>query len=65
MVNLLKSLAGKLDSKISVLKANLILDKFQPSLIHVVGDIKLDAQEKLFVLTTFSEIIGLCRVSVM
>ena len=32
---------------------------------HVVRDVKLDAQEKLFVLTTFSRFIGLCRVSVM
>ena len=27
---------------------------------HAVGDVKLDAQEKLFVLTTFSGFIGLC-----
>ena len=32
---------------------------------HVVGDMKLDAQEKLSVLTTFSGFIGLCRVSIM
>ena len=32
---------------------------------HVVRDIKLDAQEKLFVLATFSRFVGLCRVSVM
>ena len=32
---------------------------------HVVRDLKLDAQEKLFVLTTFSTFIGLCTVSVM
>ena len=32
---------------------------------HVVRDVKLDAQEKLFVLTTFSRFIGLCRVSLM
>ena len=32
---------------------------------HVVKDVKLDAQEKVFVLTTFSRFIGLCRVSVM
>ena len=32
---------------------------------HVVRDIKLYAQEKLFVLMTFSRFIGLCRVSVM
>ena len=32
---------------------------------HVVRDVKFDAQEKLFVLTTFSRFIGLCRVSVM
>ena len=30
MVNLLKSLAGKLDSKILVLKANLILTQLKP-----------------------------------
>ena len=36
------------------------------SFVHyVVRDVKLDAQEKLFVLTTFSRFIGLCRVSVM
>ena len=36
------------------------------SFVHyIVRDIKLDAQEKLFVLTTFSRFIGLCRVSVM
>ena len=29
---------------------------------HVVRYIKLDAQEKLFALTTFSMFIGLCRV---
>ena len=32
---------------------------------HVVGDAKLDAQEKLFVLTTFSGFIGFYRVSIM
>ena len=32
---------------------------------HVVGDAKLEAQEKLFVLTKFSGFIGLCRVSIM
>ena len=32
---------------------------------HVVRYVKLDAQEKLFVLTTFIRFIGLCRVSVM
>ena len=32
---------------------------------HVVGNAKLDAQEKLFVLTTLSGFIELCRVSVM
>ena len=36
------------------------------SFVHlVVGDAELDAQEKLFVLTTFSGVIGLCRVSIM
>ena len=29
---------------------------------HLVSDVKLDAQEKRFVLTTFSRFIGLCRV---
>ena len=45
-----------------------ILAKFQPSqpfLHHVVGDAKLDAQEKLFVLTTFSGFIRLSSVSIM
>ena len=32
---------------------------------HVAADIKLDAQEKLFVLTTFSRLLGSCRVSIM
>ena len=32
---------------------------------HVVRDVKWDVQEKLFVLTTLSRFIGLCRVSVM
>ena len=32
---------------------------------HVVRDVKLDVQEILFLLTTFSRFIGLCRVSVM
>ena len=32
---------------------------------HVLGDVKLNAQEKLFVLTTFSGFIWLCRVSIM
>ena len=32
---------------------------------HVVRDVKLDAQEKLFVLTIFSGFIGLCRVSII
>ena len=32
---------------------------------HVVGNVKLDVQEKLFVLTTFSGLIRLCRVSIM
>ena len=60
---------------------NCLLGKFQPSQLvcvywasssrlssfvhHVVRDVKFDAQEKLFVLTTFSRFIGLCRVSVM
>ena len=57
---------------------NCLLGKFQPPQIvrasssrlrsfvhHVVGDVKLDAQEKLFTLTTFSGFIGLCRVSIM
>ena len=55
---------------------NYLLGKFQPSLLgkfqlcqlvlhHVVGDTKLDAQEKLSVLTTFSGFTGLCRVSIM
>ena len=36
------------------------------SFVHyVVGDVKLDAQEKLFVLTTFNRFIRLCRVSIM
>ena len=32
---------------------------------HVVVDVKLGPQEKLFVLTIFSGFIGLCRVSIM
>ena len=32
---------------------------------HVVVNVKLDPQEKLFVLTIFSGFIGLCRVSIM
>ena len=32
---------------------------------HVVVDVKLGPQEKLFVLTIFSGFIGLCRLSVM
>ena len=32
---------------------------------HVVGDAKLDAQEKLFAITTFSGFIGLCRVNII
>ena len=32
---------------------------------HVVRDVKLDAQEKLSVLTTFNRFIGLRRVSLM
>ena len=32
---------------------------------HVVGDVKSDAQEKLFVLTKFSGFIGLCRFSII
>ena len=36
------------------------------SFVHlIVGDVKLDAQEKRFVLTTFSRFIGLCRVSLI
>ena len=36
------------------------------SFVHqVLGDVKLGAQEQLFVLTTFSKFIGLCRVSKM
>ena len=59
---------------------NCLLGKFQPPQLvwywaissrlgsfvhHVVRDVKFDAQEKLFVLTTFSRFIGLCRVRVM
>ena len=32
---------------------------------HVVRDVKLDAQEKRFVLMTFNRFIGLCRVSLV
>ena len=32
---------------------------------HVVVDVNLDPQEKLFVLIIFSGFIGLCRVSIM
>ena len=32
---------------------------------HVVRDVKLNAQEKLFVLATFNSFIGLCRVSLI
>ena len=32
---------------------------------HVVEDVNLDAQEKLFVLTTFSRFVGLCRVRII
>ena len=32
---------------------------------HVVRDVKLDAQEKQFVLMTFNRFIGLCRVSLV
>ena len=32
---------------------------------HVVVDVKLGPQEKLFVLTIFSGFVGLCRVSIM
>ena len=32
---------------------------------HVVRDVKLDAQEKWFVLMTFGRLIGLCRVSLL
>ena len=42
--------------------------KLQPSQVfghHVVGDVKLDAQEKLFGLTTFNRFIGLSRGSIM
>ena len=36
------------------------------SFVHlIVRDVKLDAQEKRFVLTTFSRFIGLCRVSLI
>ena len=38
------------------------LSSFVP---HVVKTVKLDAQEKLFVLTTFSRFMGLCIVSIM
>ena len=57
--------------------SNCLLAKFQQSRLymanssrlnsfvhHVVVDVKLDAQEKLFVLTTFSRFIELCRVSI-
>ena len=47
---------------------NCLLGKFQPSQLVCTPcskRYKLDAQEKLFVLTTFSRFIGLCRVSVM
>ena len=46
---------------------NCLLGKFQPAHIvhHVVGDVNIDAQEKLFVLTTFSGFVGLCRVGIM
>ena len=32
---------------------------------HVVVDVKSGPQEKLFVLTIFSDFTGLCRVSIM
>ena len=32
---------------------------------HVVRAVKLDAEGKMFVLTTFSGFIGLCRISMM
>ena len=43
-----------------------LLGKFQPSQLVCtpVRDVKLDAQEKLFVLTIFSRFVGLCKVSV-
>ena len=40
---------------------NCLLGKYQPSQLvihHAVRDAKLDAQEKLFVLTTFSSLQG-------
>ena len=45
---------------------NCLLGKYQPSqlvrlssrLHHAVRDVKLDAQEKVFVLTTFSSFVG-------
>ena len=45
-----------------------LLGRFQPSqfvCIHVVGDVKLDAQEKMFVPTTFSGFMRLFRFSIM
>ena len=47
---------------------NCLSGKFQPSQLACTPcsrDVKLDGQEKLSVLTTFSRFIGLCRVSVM
>ena len=46
---------------------NGLLDQFQPSqrVCTPCKRCNIDAQEKLFVLTTFSRFIGLCRVCVM
>ena len=38
--------------------------RFRSIVHHVVGDVKLDTQEKLFMLTTFSGFIVLCRVTI-
>ena len=53
---------------------NFLLSKFQPSQLctarlsfvqHETRDVKFDGQVKLFLLTTLSGFIGLCRVSIM
>ena len=51
---------------LSKFQSSHLLGKFQPSqlVFTPVRDVKLDAQEKLFVLTIFSRFVGLCRVSV-